>query len=784
MSINNDVTIGINVQDKGATATLKKIESGIKDSGKVIDRSSLSTIHSMRSILASVTYLQTAANIAFTTLSRSFGMLINNTERLKMSVAANASLMVTFGEPTKDLGKAYSEAYTYANKLQEKLVEINGRTVANLYQMDLVNREFLKQGVILDVNNKKQVEGFAVITNAIGILTAGMPNPDIQYGQELRSVLEGVARQGTTLALVLKSKLGPAWSDIVDRWKADGTLIENLAEQLKGFEAGANSLASTWTVVSSTVASWLQFLLGRGFEPLYSFIIDKVKEIDTLLETNRENIINYLTSISSTIKAMLETVSWERIVTILKDIAIVFGIIIGLKLALNIAAIVVALQNLRTACIGASLGVGLLGAALRTAGFVGLALLIGTVGKAVWDISAAWSKAKDNADLYKATQGGSYDDQTSAAKSVISGKGTAQDYASLGIKYGTTNLIQTSRSLEDARNAAIGEDLGAFEYKGTQYFTSKSNREAIKAMANRPINQDVAKPPSVSKSPPDEDRLDILIMKVQESGLHSLSTQELIEYRKLMKAKKRLTSSVKEAIDYELASRVSMPINYGKMAPTGLDIATPGEDSDSAVDLNIEEQKEAWLAYYGFIGNITLRITESVESGFTDMFESLLKGTSTLQDAFQKLGQNIVDTMVRTFAEIAASFATSGILDMLSYIPGLQFLKPISIAMQATRKAKYGFADGTDYIPQDMRATVHQGEQIIPKTYNEAISSGKITIGKTGETNSLLSTMITKLDSIRELAMEKGHIVLGDSELKVFSKALDVAGFKRMEYGY
>jgi hypothetical protein len=39
-------------------------------------------------------------------------------------------------------------------------------------------------------------------------------------------------------------------------------------------------------------------------------------------------------------------------------------------------------------------------------------------------------------------------------------------------------------------------------------------------------------------------------------------------------------------------------------------------------------------------------------------------------------------------------------------------------------KKLFGFAVGTPYVPFDMPAMIHQGEGIIPKTFNEGIQAG------------------------------------------------------------
>ena len=81
------------------------------------------------------------------------------------------------------------------------MIEINGTTLATVKQMNLVNRELLKQGIFIDLNEKKSVKAFATLTNTIAVLTAGMHSQNLQFSQEIRSLLEGNVRQGSTLAI-------------------------------------------------------------------------------------------------------------------------------------------------------------------------------------------------------------------------------------------------------------------------------------------------------------------------------------------------------------------------------------------------------------------------------------------------------------------------------------------------------------------------------------------------------------------------------------------------------
>ena len=45
--------------------------------------------------------------------------------------------------------------------------------------------------------------------------------------------------------------------------------------------------------------------------------------------------------------------------------------------------------------------------------------------------------------------------------------------------------------------------------------------------------------------------------------------------------------------------------------------------------------------------------------------------------------------------------------------------------MQALGVKVPAFAVGTDYVPRDMLAMIHEGEQIVPKAYNPAANGGR-----------------------------------------------------------
>ena len=143
--------------------------------------------------------------------------------------------------------------------------------------------------------------------------------------------------------------------------------------------------------------------------------------------------------------------------------------------------------------------------------------------------------------------------------------------------------------------------------------------------------------------------------------------------------------------------------------------------------------------------------------------------------------------MISALAKIVAAYVASGILKFF----GVAIGGPVGLAMYAAGEGvaassglgNESFAVGSPNIPNDMLANVHKGEMIIPATFAQGIRSGKLSVGQSGETNSLLNTVVNKLDMIGQFAQEKGQIILGDSQLKVLSSAIYKSQYRSMEMG-
>ena len=295
MGVTDNVTVNFKANTSGFTQGLRKAGTALSGMGGRFNQATLGSNKMFNStarlgnsmVFATVKML--AMRQVLKLVAQSFTRSFRAVEDFNLGVASSASLVTTFMKfkPGEALAEGYERASRYAKDVQLKFVEINKNTLATAKQMGLVNRELQKQGVFLDINKEKQVKGFEAFTNAIAILTAGMPDANRQFGQEARALMEGLARQGTTLSLLVKKKLGSAWKSVIDQWKHGGVFFENMGELLKGFSAGTEKLTRTWKVISSTIQSTANNILRLGFEDTFDLIIDQLVKFNKLLLDNQ-----------------------------------------------------------------------------------------------------------------------------------------------------------------------------------------------------------------------------------------------------------------------------------------------------------------------------------------------------------------------------------------------------------------------------------------------------------------------------------------------------------------
>ena len=184
-------------------------------------------------------------------------------------------------------------------------------------------------------------------------------------------------------------------------------------------------------------------------------------------------------------------------------------------------------------------------------------------------------------------------------------------------------------------------------------------------------------------------------------------------------------------------------------------------------------------------------LTEDI-SGMTDAQGNLLPQfeqdfSETVGDLTQ-LSQSIADTENLTISEkesLTAALVSE--LEDVKKIADLTeetlsvYVENDSIKIDATSLMGYineneilplpSFAVGTTSVPRDMIAQIHQGEAILPKTFNEGIQSGSLTLGNNQDIILAINNLSVRMDGIAATSKATSDIlssaVLGGRPLKV-----------------
>ncbi len=601
-------------------------------------------------------------------------------ESFNTQVIQTAALWTSFSKDLKDtpLAQVFSAALDKSEKLHQKFIDINDQTLATVEHMGIINRELAKQGIELDATNEKQMAAFANLTNTIAILTAGMANVNIQFGQEIRAVLEGLARQGTTLSLVLKAKLGKEWRNITQQWKRDGVLVEKLAEQFKGVDAAAIKLKGTWTLVGTSFTSLFDTILRLGMEDIFREIVDAVASLNSYLKENREELVRLtkegFEKIAEAVKKLtgvsgLKTLE-ENLRTVTARFKALFLVIASVATISAIGNLILALDNLYRVVmlIGGSTGFVTMIAFLSNPAVLAGAAIIAGVGAAIYGVNKAAQMAADN----------------------------TTDLAS-AVKLLGTNIddLDTSK-LENIKVPEIDVETGEISYPELP----------------------VVELPTVEFEPELKGpTLTGFDLAQQQAGKAIQALQDSIEFEGLVHEKQlenreAQQKSIEELTNVYLKHHAEISNSYLKT------IDTWGKGNQTFRELTMALAADVTSIY-------RKRFFQPFASMLASITELAVEFTLNLFDA--KKREALASAVLSAHEGAAAAFANAGgfPLGLAAYAATLAQGLAEAAAIQAV-----SLDTGTMNVPKDMPANIHKGEIIVPRSFSESIRQGKATLGK------------------------------------------------------
>lgn len=227
-------------------------------------------------------------------------------DSFQQSVIKTAA-MITSLQGGDNVAENYRKAKEYATGLQDVLMQVDANSFLSLTNLTQITEEMVKQGVILDTNNKQEIEAFTRLANAVALYSQNGAQ-EVQVRQEVRALLLGEVDANSQLASMLQKTVDGPLKEKVKQWKEAGTLVEELGKRLSGFGPASEDIGKTWSALTSTFETISTTILRDGFADVISDIVDKGQEISTWVKEHADIIANRITQGWMAVKGLIEGV--------------------------------------------------------------------------------------------------------------------------------------------------------------------------------------------------------------------------------------------------------------------------------------------------------------------------------------------------------------------------------------------------------------------------------------------------------------------------------------------
>ena len=189
----------------------------------------------------------------------------------------------------KDIAKNFQDSAEYARIMAEKMEDIDANSFANNEGLMAMLQTMTMQGVVLDVNNQKQIDSFTSLSNAISMYTQGQDQA-IQSRQEMNALLTGEVNQNTRLSKILDTQIKQegiykgGLKEVVALGQEHGDTLERLSPYLVGVNAATESINKTWSAASSSIETAVNKITREGFAEVFQDVVPLVSQLATWLK--------------------------------------------------------------------------------------------------------------------------------------------------------------------------------------------------------------------------------------------------------------------------------------------------------------------------------------------------------------------------------------------------------------------------------------------------------------------------------------------------------------------
>ncbi len=223
---------------------------------------------------------------------------INAIDDFQMSATQIAAQLTQLQGP-KDVAKHYQESVVYATALATKLEEVDEKSSINSKGLTAMTQVMTTQGMVLDINNKKQVTAFTDLSNAIAMVTKGQ-DQQMQAYQEMRSLTTGQIDHNSQLSRMLDSQIKQqgiykgGLKDVVELGRQHGDLLERLQPYLVGINAASGDISKSWSTATSSLETAINKVVRIGFKDVFADTVPLVIQISSYLKEHADQIGGYI----------------------------------------------------------------------------------------------------------------------------------------------------------------------------------------------------------------------------------------------------------------------------------------------------------------------------------------------------------------------------------------------------------------------------------------------------------------------------------------------------------
>ncbi len=300
---------GIKHSANASFADIERAQRAYADRVKRINRDQYGDSSSMAGALSTIQskWLGIAAAVASVTVAvkmyaNQLKSAIQDIDSLKIGNIQIAAQVATM-QGSSNVEENYKKAYQYAESLNETLQQVDAKSFANFEILQRMNQALVQGGVLLDQNNKSQMDAFVSLSNAIAAATVGQDQQQQAY-QEIRGLLSGEVSARNRIAAQIDTtarKSGlykDGLKEIVKLSKEHGDLLERLKPFLVGMDAASGDIEKTWEAISTSFDTVFRSIRREVFKDFYSEAITWGGKFVAWLRENKSEIAAFFKDIN------------------------------------------------------------------------------------------------------------------------------------------------------------------------------------------------------------------------------------------------------------------------------------------------------------------------------------------------------------------------------------------------------------------------------------------------------------------------------------------------------